>query len=895
LQERFQRWVFGGVAFAYAALVITLLPSASDPGYSTPFLIGTYGIAICLADLFTALFLVRQYRRSGEKYLAPLAVAYLFSACLVLPYSLSFPQAFGSERLIGHDTTASILFTSWRCGAAVLLFLGVWLGVRQRPATAPEKRGRYAAYAMLAGLGLAAAFIAGSFVWHMDPFVDGRFNTTSIITGWLVVILSAGGLLMIFTTRSQAHPIFGWLALVMAGTVADMTLSTFGGGRFTLGWYIARCSTVVSSYLLLAYLASEFARDLKHRPAAARAYTYVAALALAVCAVLLRYFLNPWLGLGLPYTTLFGAVAVAVWMGGWGPGVVTATVGFLFFHVFVRQLTVGLEFAGASDVLAVVLYSVSAAFIIALGHNMRAARKSAERAEERFRHSQEAAIQGYAMLRAMRAHDGKIVDFAVEYINPRGAALARVKGDEVLGKPLTQVLPGVVSGGVFKSFCSVVDTGEPLESEARYEQNGRVGWFRNMIVKMDDGIAVSFFNITHSKQLERELAQRAHQLERADANKSQFLATLSHELRNPLAPLRNGLAVLRRRMGAGGEDMLAMMDRQLHQLVRLVDDLLDVSRIDRGKIQIKRERVLVDSAITAAIETARPAIDAKSHELVVRYTQGSLHVEGDAVRLAQIVSNLLINAAKFTPPNGRVEVALRAVENEVEISVRDNGMGIPAEQLPHIFDMFVQLDSNKQGGGGGLGLGLALVRSLVELHGGRVEARSAGREQGAEFVVRLPLAAAASETPAARSSVASGSHGHRVIVVDDNEDGARSLGALLAAQGHNVAVYLKAEEALAAADEIPPRVAFIDLNMPGMDGLELARRLRATREGATMRLVAVTGMGRESDIARTRAAGFDVHLTKPADPDRIMELATNLTDIHTVVPFRVRGARDPAG
>jgi CheY-like chemotaxis protein/nitrogen-specific signal transduction histidine kinase len=404
-------------------------------------------------------------------------------------------------------------------------------------------------------------------------------------------------------------------------------------------------------------------------------------------------------------------------------------------------------------------------------------------------------------------------------------------------------------------------------------------------VKVDDGLAISYFDVTHAKRLERELAHRAQQLERADSNKSQFLATLSHELRNPLAPLRNGLAILKRRGGGENGDMLAMMDRQLSQLVRLVDDLLDVSRIDRGKIDLKRERVALDGVVSAAIETARPSIDSREHELVVRFAQKSLHVDGDSVRLAQIVSNLLINAAKFTPPKGRIELGMQADDGEVVISVRDNGVGIDADQLPRVFEMFVQLEAQRDHAGG-LGLGLALVKSLVELHQGRVEAHSAGPGKGAEFIVRLPLAVASTETASVRPTVGPSRGGSRVLVVDDNEDGAETLGALLSASGHDVHVFYDARSALEAATANPPEIAFIDLNMPVMDGFELARMLRELPSGQTIRLIAVTGMGREADVARSRTAGFDAHLTKPADPEKIEELAAGAgADSHTVVPF----------
>jgi PAS domain-containing protein len=614
MRENAQRWVFGGVAVVYTALVLALLPSASDWGYDAPYLIAIFGIAICAADLCTVLFLIRQYRIDGHPYLLALTSAYLFGACLALPVALTFPDAFGSGRVFGHDTSSAILFLSWRVGSAVLLLLAVLLGIMDRHAT--EKRARGGALlAVLFGTALvAAAFIAAALNWHMQPLTEGRFNLSSIVAGWLVVGLSLVGVILIFTTRSHDRPMFGWLALMLTATVADMTLSTFSGGRHSLGWYVSRCSTVIASYLLLAYLAAEFARGLKDRPEAARRFSYVGAVALALCAVMLRYFLSPWVGTGLVYTTLYGAVAVAVWMNGWRPATVTATLGLILALLFVKAPFGEIAFNGAADAIGIVLYALSCVLIIALGHRMRAARL-------RFEKSQEAAIQGYSMLRALRDENGKIFDFVIEYVNPRGAALAKLTPEAAQGRRLTELLPGVVSAGVFSSFINVTETGEPLETEVRYEQDGVVGWFRNMVIKLDDGVAISFFDITHAKRLERELAQRAQLLERADTNKRRFLATLSHELRNPLAPLRNGLAILKRRSGGENGDVLTMMDRQLTQLVRLVDDLLDVSRIDRGKIELRRERVTVDSVVSSAIETARPSIDAREHELVVGVAQ----------------------------------------------------------------------------------------------------------------------------------------------------------------------------------------------------------------------------------------------------------------------------------
>ncbi len=280
-----------------------------------------------------------------------------------------------------------------------------------------------------------------------------------------------------------------------------------------------------------------------------------------------------------------------------------------------------------------------------------------------------------------------------------------------------------------------------------------------------------------------------------------------------------------------------------------------------------------------------PGIEAKQHELVVRYAGQPLYVDGDPVRLAQVVANLLNNAAKFTPPGGRIELSMRADGGSAILSVADSGVGLAREHLREVFDMFVQLEGSRQTAAGGLGLGLTLVRSLVAYHGGQVEARSAGPGKGAEFIVTLPLAATPA-APARNPEPLRTDTRRRILVVDDNEDAAQTLADLLRLDGHAVEAACDGPGALRAAERLRPDVAFIDLNMPEMDGYELAKRLRATPWGANATLVALTGMGQKADVAQTRAAGFDEHLTKPADPARVALIAAGGTDKDKVVPLQ---------
>ena len=390
--------------------------------------------------------------------------------------------------------------------------------------------------------------------------------------------------------------------------------------------------------------------------------------------------------------------------------------------------------------------------------------------------------------------------------------------------------------------------------------------------------------IDASNEIQRrdaELRQTAADLQRADANKSQFLALLSHELRNPLAPLLNGLTLLRMRHPQAGAETQAMMGRQIDHLRRLIDDLLDVSRIDRGKLELRRSRIAVDAVVRSAIDTAKPAIEAKSHALVVRYAPEPLYVEGDPVRLSQVVANLLNNAAKFTAAGGRIEIVTRTEGAGAVVSVKDNGVGFEPADAERMFEMFVQLDPGRQQGAGGLGLGLTLVRSLVEMHGGAIEARSDGPGLGAEFAVRLPLAAAAAEDDAAPQAALRlpAPARRRVLVVDDNVDAADSLAQILRLEGFVVRAAYDGENALRTAAELRPDAAFLDLNMPGMSGYQLAARLRGQPWGRALRLVALTGMGQKADLAATRGAGFDAHLTKPAAAEDVLRLAAGADNV----------------
>jgi PAS domain S-box-containing protein len=398
----------------------------------------------------------------------------------------------------------------------------------------------------------------------------------------------------------------------------------------------------------------------------------------------------------------------------------------------------------------------------------------------------------------------------------------------------------------------------------------------------DADLAVAM-DLAHRAAVAVENARLYEALKDADRRKDEFLATLAHELRNPLAPIRNSLLILK--MSALDEatvqETTQMMERQVHQLVRLVDDLLDVSRVMRGKIDLRREPVELAEVVARAVETARPAIDVQGHALDIDVPDASLLLDADPVRLAQVVSNLLTNSAKYTESHGRIWVKARREGDRMVLSVRDTGIGIAPDLLPHVFDLFVQADHASARSQGGLGIGLTLVRSLVEMHEGSVEARSEGLGRGAEFVVRLPLVANPDlKLNDDRKDVLQEDRSrvpcHRLLVVDDNRDAALTLAMLLRLQGHVVEVAHDGPSALELATSIRPALVFLDIGMPGMDGYEVAHRLRKSPGLEKTVLVALTGWGQEEDRRRTAEAGFDHHLVKPAELRTVAGLLASL-------------------
>lgn len=375
---------------------------------------------------------------------------------------------------------------------------------------------------------------------------------------------------------------------------------------------------------------------------------------------------------------------------------------------------------------------------------------------------------------------------------------------------------------------------------------------------------------TALQKSEEELRHIAARLSEADRRKDEFLATLAHELRNPLAPIRTGLELMRlaKNFPPEMEDIRGTMERQTQQMVALIDDLLDVSRITQGKLQLRKCQVKLSDVVRSALEAARPAMQEAEHDLTVAVPEEPIYLQADPHRLAQVISNLLNNGAKYTKDGGRIWLTAERQENKVVVSVKDTGIGIPAEMRERIFDLFAQIDHPLEKGYTGLGIGLTLVKSLVEMHGGHVDVRSDGPNQGSEFRVWLPVLTDAADEKRTMPSETEDAESikRRVLVVDDNQAAADLLGMVVKMLGHEIRTAGDGREAIEVAAQFQPDVVLMDLGMPKMNGYEAAQHIRQQAWGKKMLLVALTGWGQDEDRQRTKSAGFDHHLVKPAEP-----------------------------
>jgi signal transduction histidine kinase len=733
---------------------------------------------------------------------------------------------------------------------------------------------------------------------------------------------------LVLLKRGFSDTLYLWLSLVLAAAITDLVLSNLGGGRYTLGWHASRGSFVISTFLLLVYLTKESAEQLP-QALLPRVGAYAGAFAAAFAAVFLRWFLQPWLSQSTSYITMYGAVAISVWLGGWVPGTLCAIVGFVFITRLLVEPIGSLAWPYAASAVQMALFALSCAFIIGLGEGMRRASARYRTSESRLRdseHSLAAELSAMERLhglssRLLTAHDlssglGDILENAMTSCNAEFGTIQlysrNVGGLEVaaqrgFGAPFLEHFRLVRADDRAAASARALRTQqrvvlEDVTRDAEYAEHLpaalQAGFRALQVTPLRShhggivGMLSTHFRSPHQLSareaklldlyarhavdlIERLRADEA--LKAADRRKDEFLATLAHELRNPLAPIRNSLAIMGsiKPLPERLEKVREVMSRQLHHLVRLVDDLLDASRITLGKVQLHKERKSLRAVILEAVESVSSTIQAASHDLHTLLPDDPLDAEVDATRIVQVLVNLLNNAAKFSAPGGKIWLSVAREGNAAVISVRDTGAGIAQEHLETVFEMFSQPAPALYRTQGGLGIGLAIVRGLVELHGGTVRALSPGPDKGSEFIVQLPLYPAGDAVIDEReASFASGElrRRKRVLVVDDNPDVVSTLRQYLEMHGHDVSEAHDGVEAVQMAKEFEPDLVLLDIGMPRMNGYEAVAEIRKRLPGHPVRIIAITGWGQYEDKQRAAAAGFDMHMTKPVDPAAVVDL-----------------------
>jgi PAS domain S-box-containing protein len=518
-------------------------------------------------------------------------------------------------------------------------------------------------------------------------------------------------------------------------------------------------------------------------------------------------------------------------------------------------------------------------------------RRDSARERERVRASEEAALALFSsapnpvvILRGAK--------HVVEFANPAACEIWGRRQEEVIGRPLLEALPEVRGQGIDELLDGVLASGEPYEGREFPVRLAKGTVYFNFVYAPlrtaqggGEGVLVTAFDVTEQVLAREQVNALRAAAENANRTKDEFLAMLGHELRNPLSPIVSAMQLMRLRGSASTE--LDILERQVGNLTRLVDDLLDVSRITRGKIELRKESFELAEAVVRALEMAADLLEQRGHRLdVSQVPRQGCRVDADPQRLAQVIANLLTNAAKYSEPGSRITLRGERLGERVRLSVRDEGVGIAPDMLDRIFDLFVQQPQTLARSQGGLGLGLAIVRNIVELHGGRVTVTSAGVGMGAEFVVDLPASPAARVSPAPSAPLlAREGAQRRILVVDDNVDAAASLGRTLAHLGHEVQTAHDAPTALRIAKALRPEVALLDLGLPVMDGYELAIKLREAQPEAEPYLFAISGYGLDADRRRSAAAGFRQHLVKPVDVAALQRMIGEL-------PLRVQPGED---
>jgi signal transduction histidine kinase/ActR/RegA family two-component response regulator len=603
---------------------------------------------------------------------------------------------------------------------------------------------------------------------------------------------------------------------------------------------------------------------------------YALGVAAPVAALGIGMLMRP-ISYDIPFMPFFLAVACVSRFAGPGPGAVAIVLSALLANIYFLPPHGEMAF-GMRPLTATAMFVAVASIIHALTRLLRRAQRERTEALDQ--------LQSVFTLAHVPVAVFEGPDHVFTLANPAFRAL--FPGVELVGRKIGEALPELVELDVVSILDRVYRTGERQvgsESPIHLKGNPELRYFDFLVDAVRDnaghvtGVISINVDVTSQVLARRRLEVARSKAESSDRAKDEFLAMLGHELRNPLSPIVTALELMKIKGGAASRER-QVIERQVNHLLRLVDDLLDVSRVARGKIALRRETLDLSQVVAKAVEMADPLLEQRAHRLEIDVPPG-LRLSGDAIRLAQVFANLLSNAAKYTDAGGHISIEARTSGGRVQVSVSDDGVGIAPELLPRVFDMFVQGHRSVDRGQGGMGLGLALVRNLVKLHGGNVTVHSPGVGRGSQFTVELPLLAeaeAAAPMPQAETDLARAAAPMRILVVDDNVDAATTLGDLLRDVGHSVVVAHDGPSALEASGQFAPDLAILDIGLPVMDGYELATRLRERFKEHSPYLVALTGYGQPSDRARSSAAGFDLHLVKPIDANRLLDVIGQAPD-----------------
>ncbi|HEX7888175.1 MAG TPA: PAS domain-containing protein [Ramlibacter sp.] len=879
-----------GVFLALAPLAKMQFPPAA-------WFIPLFQSVLIINDLVTAALLFGQLRLTRAGPALVLASGYVFGAIMATLHLLSFPGVFTATGLLGGGAqTTAYLHVFWHLGMPVAVVGYALLRERGTTLAGPTGLTIGRAVGVVVAITLALALIT---TWGNDllpPLLAGNQYSSAFNIGrygqW---VLTALALLFLWQRRRQHSVLDLWLMVMLCNTFFEIALvSIVNAGRFDLGFYAGRVYATVASSVVLLMLLGEHWKI--YRELAAAQETARSEAALRESREVLGLAMH---GGRMAAWTRDLAAHTSWWspeveeLTGWPAEALAASDSFLVNRVHPEDRV---ALRGAMDASAVPGEEFAVEFrlrhadggwhwldargqvrldeegrptrlfgVVVDISDRKQAEEAAAELEQRFRTLADEMPQQVWMARP----DGQPY-----WYNRRWYEYTGTSPDQMEGAGWQGVLDPDTVAPMLERWRHSIATGEPFEMV--FGVQGSDGVPRPFLsraapVRDSAGRILNWFgtNTDISQQRAEEEALRI-----ADRRKDEFLATLAHELRNPLAPIRNAVELMKR---AGALPAMVtrsrdIMDRQSRHLSRLVDDLLEVSRITQGKLMLHREKVSLLDCVHDAVNAARPAVEAAGHHLEVHADPDPLLAEADATRIAQAVVNLVNNAAKFTPRGGRIVVSSWRDGDNACVCVADNGIGIAPEHLGGIFGMFSQVQSARERSHGGLGIGLALVRGFVELHGGSVRAHSGGTGKGSKFTIRLPLLPGQVERAVQAEAVGErAKRMRRVLVVDDNEDAAHSLASLLSQDGHEVRLALGGEEGLRIAFAFEPEVVLLDIGMPGMNGLEVARELRR-QVGWEVRIIAVTGWGQARDRELTREAGFDFHLTKPVDREELEAL-----------------------